>query len=151
VHQLGGWNATYFFGPPFIPIIPSFLFPPYRKKALYVMPLIEIRSPDDTTVIDFSKTQLRYSEGGVLQLRRLEEWKKGEGSKGISKTEIPMGRTTIANKKGLYLINFDNVPYRAEEIELDFGNLEINGNEVKVPVFKWRMVKKYVYEPLYNP
>jgi hypothetical protein len=151
VNQLGGWYETYFFGPPFIPIIPRFLFPPYRKKALHVMTVVEIRSPDDTIVLDFSKIRLQYSGEGISQLNRLEEWREKGRSQGILRIKVPMGRTTIDKRKASYWLVFEDVPYSAEEIWLDFGNLEINGKDVRVPTFKWRMVKEYVYEPLYNP
>jgi hypothetical protein len=142
VHSPGGWNVTYFFGPPFIPIIPRFLFPPYRK-VLYAMILFEIRSPDDTTIIDFPKIRLQYSGEKTLQLRRIKD---------ISEKptiEIPIEKTVISKKKASYILIPELIPYGAEELLLDFGSLEINGNDVKLPVFKWRIVTEYRYEPLY--
>ncbi len=100
------WNFayesdSYFVGPPLIPIVPRFLIPPYRKH-FYSSILIYINSPTDTTIIDFSRTQLWYCEGKRLQLRSVEEW-ESEGPR-ILKTEVLLGRTTIVNRKRSYML-----------------------------------------------
>jgi hypothetical protein len=138
--------APYFFGPPLIPIVPRFLLPPYRKY-FYSSIWIYINSPTDTTIVDFSKGQLWYSEGKRLQLRSVEEWASQDSRN--SKTEIPIGRTAIVNRKGSYKLRFEDIPRSAKELQLDFGNLEVNGDYVKVPVLKWRLATKYHYYPFY--
>ena len=62
---------------------------------------------------------------------------------------MPIGRTTIANNRTSFLVFFEDFPYIAEQVLLEFGNLEVNSVEVEVPVFKWRAARKFRYVPLY--
>ena len=142
VHQLGGYYVPYFFGPPFIPIFPLVLLHPH-KKFIHAQIAFEIRSPENITTIDFSRIYFQYPGGNPLRPRTVED------ISGQAAIKIPVGETVILKTKGVYIIWADNIPYNAEELLVDFGSLNIDGADIKLPVFRWRMVKKFEYEPFY--
>jgi hypothetical protein len=144
IDNFPGGGDTYLLGPPLIPMFPNIVAPHREKYPSFIW--IETNSPTDETIMDFSRLQLRYPEGKILRVSSVEEW--GENRKG-SRTEVPIGRTIIASSRRSFLVFFEDFPYIAEEVLLEFGNLDVNGIEVEVPVFKWRAAKKFRYVPLY--
>jgi len=55
-------------GPPLLPVIPLFLFPPYRSNpAKKIRFTIEVNSAEDTTILDLYKLQIELSGGSLLQ------------------------------------------------------------------------------------
>ena len=136
-HLRGGDDGTLIFGPPLIPLIPVFLWSkprPYRF-GFY----IALECPTETCSMELSKIRILSSEGKVWQIDKFR----------TSRERNP-DKITASNGKDEYsLTSSEELPLDIEEILLDLGSIQINGDEVKLPHIRILKKTKYGYYPVY--
>jgi hypothetical protein len=142
-------------GPPLLPIILTFLFPPCRSNPTRKIRFtIEVNSAEDTTILDLYKLRIELSGGSLLQpvADYTEEkdgthyWVVADGaSTGITGKLLKSGAMVLSREKMKHNFQFDGFPKDAEEIIVNFGCVQINGKDFVLPLLKYQKVTKYRY------
>jgi hypothetical protein len=145
-------------GPPLLPIIPTFLFPPYKSNPTRKIGFkIEVNSAEDTTILDLYKLRIELSDGSLIQpIAVYTKEKDGtfysiivdRAANGTTGRLLQPGAVTLSREKMNYNFQFDGFPAAVEEVVINFGSVQINGKDFLLPPLKYRKLTKYRYVPL---
>lgn len=131
------------YGPPLIPIFPNFylLGEPIDRGQFAIQ--IVIDSPSDVSRIDLSKIRIQLPQKEPLEPSIVKVVKGDEFYDIFSLTP------TVSHAKATYYITYDVPKLEVKQLIVDIGNLQVNGQNVDLPLLPYRKDSQYHYLPLH--